>query len=67
MFRQTYTITRVVTPITGAPVTTQLGTDLPVPPINIGSKSTPNYEALAAAAVQTVDSGKIEAIRRTPR
>jgi len=58
--RQTYTITRVVTPITGAPTTTVLGSALPVPPINVGSKSTPNYDTLATAAIQTVDSGKVK-------
>jgi Domain of unknown function (DUF4331) len=58
--RQTYTITRVVTPITGPVVTTQLGAGLPVPPINVGSKSTPNYDTLATAALSTVDSGKIK-------
>lgn len=58
--RQTYTATRVVTPISGPAVTTPLGAGLPVPPINVGSKSTPNYDALATAAIQTVDSGKIK-------
>lgn len=34
-----------------------LGRDLPTPPDNIGPRSTPNYEALAAAAVQTLPNG----------
>jgi Domain of unknown function (DUF4331) len=58
--RQTYTITRVVTPISGPAVTTALGSGLPVPPINVGSKSTPNYDALATAAVQTIDGGDMK-------
>jgi hypothetical protein len=29
-----------------------LGSDLPTPPVNIGPRSTPDYEALAAAAVR---------------
>ena len=31
-----------------------LGTDIPTPPDNIGPRSTPNYNALAAAAVKTL-------------
>ena len=30
-----------------------LGQDLPTPPVNVGIRSTPNYDALAAAAVRT--------------
>jgi hypothetical protein len=49
--RQTYSITRVVGPRrTGA--TTVLATDLPTPPVNVGLRSTPNYAALAQAAVR---------------
>ena len=49
--RQTYTITRVDGPRrTGR--ATVLATDLPTPPVNVGFRSTPNYEALAAAAVR---------------
>ena len=55
--RQTYTITEVVTPISGPAVTTNIGTDLPSPPVNIGSKSTPNYDTLATAAIQTKTVG----------
>jgi hypothetical protein len=58
--RQVYTLTEIVTPITGAPTTTTLGSNLPVPPVNIGSKSTPNYDSLANAAIQTVASGQIK-------
>ncbi|MBI1927171.1 DUF4331 domain-containing protein [Candidatus Poribacteria bacterium] len=49
---QTYTITRV-TP-TGSTV---IGENLATPPVNIGPKSTPNYDALAAAAVHTLSTG----------
>lgn len=34
-----------------------LGTDLACPPCNIGPRSTPNYEALAAAAVHSLPGG----------
>src|SRR5437763_1832314 len=34
-----------------------LGANLATPPDNIGPRSTPNYEALAAAAVHTLDGG----------
>ncbi|MQA29851.1 MAG: DUF4331 domain-containing protein [Luteitalea sp.] len=34
-----------------------LGRDLATPPDNIGPRSTPNYEALAAAAVHTIGGG----------
>jgi hypothetical protein len=36
---------------------TTLGSHLPVPPDNIGPRSTPNYPALAAQAVKTLDGG----------
>jgi hypothetical protein len=55
--RQTYTLTEVVTPISGAPTTTALGSNLPVPPVNIGSKSTPAYDTLANAAIQSLSAG----------
>ena len=35
-----------------------LGSNLPCPPCNIGPRSTPNYEALAATAVRTLASGE---------
>src|SRR5262249_57010308 len=35
-----------------------LADNLPCPPCNIGPRSTPNYAALAAAAVQTLPSGE---------
>jgi hypothetical protein len=52
---QTYTVTRVERP-TGrfGHGGTVLGSNLKVPPVNIGPRSTPNYDALAAAAVATV-------------
>jgi len=34
-----------------------LGTNIPTPPDNIGPRSTPNYDALAAAAVTTLTNG----------
>jgi hypothetical protein len=54
---QTYKVTQV-TSVNGAPpVTTDLASGLRTPPVNIGPKSTPNYEALADMAINTVGSG----------
>jgi hypothetical protein len=53
---QTYTLTRVDGPYaTGA--RTVLLTDAPVPPANIGPKSTPGYEQTALQAVKTLPNG----------
>ena len=49
---QTYSVTRVT-----AGHTEVLGTDLLCPPVNIGPRSTPNYAALATAAVHTLKDG----------
>ena len=53
--RQTYTVTKV----TGSFLMrhTVLGSNLPTPPVNIGIRSTPNYEALASAAVRQLPGG----------
>jgi len=48
--RQTYTLMRALGNTGNR--NTVLGSNLPTPPVNIGIRSTPNYEALAAAAVQ---------------
>jgi Domain of unknown function (DUF4331) len=34
-----------------------LGTDIPTPPVNVGPRSTPSYESLAAAAVTDLGDG----------
>jgi len=52
--QQTYSVTRLSA--TGAP--TVLATGLTCPPCNIGPHSTPNYAALAQAAVHTLSSGE---------
>ena len=39
-------------------VRTTIGANLPVPPNNIGPRSTPNYEAVAAQGVHTLGSVK---------
>jgi hypothetical protein len=49
---QFYSVTRVAG---GEP--TEVGTNIPTPPVNIGPRSTPNYEALAEAAVTELDDG----------
>jgi hypothetical protein len=52
--RQTYSVTRV----TGDDEDGErLGRNLPTPPVNIGPRSTPNYDALASAAVSTLPGG----------
>ena len=51
--RQTYTVTRV----DGKNRATVLGTGIATPPVNIGPRSTPNYEALAAGAVKDLPGG----------
>jgi hypothetical protein len=57
--RQFYTVTRALGAFAfGARGrSTVLGSDLPTPPVNIGIRSTPNYDALAAAAVRQLDGG----------
>jgi hypothetical protein len=54
--RQTYTVEEIVNG-----KSTVLGEGLPVPPANIGPKSTPDYDSLFHAAVQTIkaDEGDI--------
>ena len=51
-YRQFYSVTRVKDGRSR-----KLGDNIPVPPANIGPRSTPNYEALAAAAVKELDGG----------
>lgn len=51
-YRQFYTLT-----VVRNGVRTVLGSHLPLPPDNIGPRSTPNYPALAAQAVTTLDGG----------
>ena len=54
--RQPYSVTRVVGPRRTGTATT-LGTNLATPPVRIGPRSTPNYEALADAAIQSLSGG----------
>ncbi len=54
--KQSYSVTKVVGPRrTG--VSAVLGSNLPTPPVNIGPRSTPNYAALANAAINTLSDG----------
>jgi hypothetical protein len=53
-FRQVYSVTRVTNG-----QRTVLASGLPCPPDRIGPRSTPNYEALAVAAVNTLPSGEV--------
>jgi hypothetical protein len=53
--RQTYTLTEVDNV---AKKTTVLGRGLPVPPVNVGPRSTPNYQAnLGSAGVKSIGGG----------
>ena len=52
--RQTYTVTRVKGGDDDAKV---LGKNITTPPVNIGPRSTPGYDALAAAGVKTLSGG----------
>jgi hypothetical protein len=51
--RQTYTVSM----IKGSGTATTIGSGLSCPPCNIGPRSTPNYSALADAAVHTLSNG----------
>jgi hypothetical protein len=59
---QTYSVTVVRSRNNGEDTTSQvLGQNIPTPPDNIGPRSTPNYNALAGAAVKTLpDTGGIK-------
>jgi hypothetical protein len=50
--RQTYSVTRI-----DRHGRTVLGANLATPPVNVGARSTPNYETLAAEAVYTLSDG----------
>jgi len=54
--RQIYTVTKV----SGRNLTrrARIGSNIPVPPCNIGPRSTPDYAALANAAVRTLSGGE---------
>jgi len=54
---QTYTLTRVTHSPGNSDRAEVIGTGLPTPPDNIGPRSTPNYEALAAQAVVDLPGG----------
>lgn len=56
---QTYTVTKVVRAANGTLTSTVLGSNLLVPPCNVGERSTPNYQAtFGAAAVQSLGTGR---------
>ncbi len=54
--RQFYDVTRIDGPRRTGNATV-LGTNLRTPPVNVGLRSTPNYDALAAAAVNQLPNG----------
>jgi len=54
---QTYSVTRVRNGPGKSQRSDVLGTDIPTPPDNIGPRSTPNYDVLAAAAVRNLPGG----------
>src|SRR6185295_4826747 len=49
--RQSYSVTRVDGPRRRGRGTV-IGQDLPTPPVNVGFRSTPNYDALASSAIR---------------
>ena len=53
--RQTYSVTRVEGSLLRR--STVLASNVPTPPVNIGVRSTPNYEALATAAIKQLPDG----------
>jgi len=56
--RQFYSVTKITGNKKGRKGKTKvLGKDLPTPPNRIGPRSTPDYEALASAAIHTLDDG----------
>jgi hypothetical protein len=55
-YRQFANVTALVRQGTGFS-TFNLGSNLPLPPVNIGPRSTPNYDALASSAISTIPSG----------
>ena len=54
---QTFTLTQLTARGRGQPSSSVLGRNLATPPVYVGAKSTPNYEALATAAIHTIGSG----------
>ena len=57
--KQTYDLTKVVLNSRGKVLsTTQIGRGLPVPPCNIGPRSTPDYPHLAQEAVRRLGTGE---------
>jgi uncharacterized protein DUF4331 len=55
---QTYSVTLIRHLPDGSTSSQVLGENLPTPPDNVGPRSTPNYAALAGAAVKTLSDGK---------
>jgi hypothetical protein len=55
---QTYSVTRIKYGPGDSTSSTVLGENLPTPPDNVGPRSTPNYGALADAAVKTLSDGR---------
>jgi hypothetical protein len=56
--KQTYDVTKVKYDGTKGGNASRVGSSLPCPPCNIGPLSTPDYPALAAAAVKTLATGE---------
>jgi len=55
--RQYYDLNKLEMQHNGRYRKTRIAHDVPVPPVNIGPRSTPNYDALAAAAIATTTEG----------
>ncbi len=55
--KQTYTLTRIDDASGNNPVSSVIGSNLAMPPVNIGPKSTPNYAGLQAQALTSLPGG----------
>ncbi len=55
--RQAYDVAKLELRGRGGYQTTFIALDVPVPPVNVGPRSTPNYEALATAAITSTSEG----------
>jgi len=55
--RQSYSVTRVNRTPRGGLQKVLIANNVPVPPVNIGPRSTPNYNALATAAITPLQGG----------
>ena len=65
LFRQTYTVQQILNSTSSSPTVTDILTDVPVPPDNVGIGSIPDYVSLRnqAVAAGTVGSGAFAGVK----